>query len=157
MFCQIKSGSIINLAYAAFIKAEPYEGGYRIVAEFSDNYEKLSGAIGVDVTEDGQVVLLRGPCTKVYAEEQLKKLDTINPLEREYYCGNIDIKFVHFNIRYVASVVKRRKSEGYNVIANLALGQNIQIDMMPDPLCEDDADGFLNLLASSWNAIQFEE
>ena len=54
-------------------------------------------------------------------------------------------------------VVKRRKSEGYNVIANLALGQNIQIDMMPDPLCEDDADGFLNLLASSWNAIQFED
>ena len=166
MFFFIESRAIINLIYAPHIKVKPYEVGYRIVADFPGNYQRLSETLGDDVTEDGQVVILRGPCMEPFAKMQLSKLDTKNPPKPEHNDGYCGITTVRFNIHDIASVVKCRDNKGYNVKTHFAIEKHFlprqeslnPVNMMPkSSQLESEADEFLSILVHRWKAISRQE
>ena len=91
--------TLINLNFALSIILQPYESGYQLVADFPNNCKPLKHV----APERERVVILRGPCTKEYADIQRNKLLAQSP-EYDRFARSVD--GVCFDLHDIASVVK---------------------------------------------------
>lgn len=159
MFIQITKNrldALINLKHAVSIRAQPYESGYQLVADFPTNWKPFDGLRH----ETGKVVILNGPCTEEYTNDKLGELLTESP-KLDSCARTPDNQPV--NLNHIALVIKeRRDGQCFHVIAYYASG----IERTPPRqvyLCyptidnEEEANDALGIASTQCRAIKLED
>ena len=158
MFIQIANDTLdalINLKHTLSITARPYKSGNQLVAEFPKNWKPFDRLID----KTGKVVILKGPCTEVFADCKLKEFSAESP-KIERFARTPDNHPV--NLNHIAMVIKERGVQDFHVIAYCAYGIERSCPRghylcYPTIDNEEDANQVFGIVAIQCGAIQLED
>ena len=157
MFIQIANDTLdalINLKHTLSITARPYKSGNQLVAEFPKNWKPFDRLID----KTGKVVILKGPCTEVFADCKRKEFSAESP-KIERFARTPDNHPV--NLNHVAMVIKEQGAQHFHVIAYYAHGIERSCPRghylcYPTIDNEEDANQVFGIVAIQCGAIQLE-
>ena len=160
MFIEIKNrdndvlDALINLDYVQSIKVVDCGPLHQIEAYFPNNCTLLR-KLGL-ANDRERISILKEPSTKRFAEIKLKEIKAANPT---YERCRQDYNGKWFDLDHIASVVKWRESNQYQVVANFAFekqsGSNPRCITLSSRYAEEsEADKCLSFFAHCVSAIE---